>query len=184
MYHTPETLLNHVFEDLRKPKAPNINILDSRNFDWHFAHSLFIYLWSYLFHVLWLMSFQVNIMLSHRLKGKWSPQRRQKASTPLHRIIHPSPSLHNALQFGIIFTPILFTKGGKFWKRAYISLTCIRFWRFIPKGEKVLAQSKRTAPPPNSKICLSICIKEVFLKSFKLVSYFWYNFKLVYPLQN
>jgi hypothetical protein len=23
MYHTPETLLNHVFEDLRKPKAPN-----------------------------------------------------------------------------------------------------------------------------------------------------------------
>jgi hypothetical protein len=23
MYSTPETLLNHVFEDLRKPKAPN-----------------------------------------------------------------------------------------------------------------------------------------------------------------
>jgi hypothetical protein len=23
MYHTPETLLNHIFEDLRKPKAPN-----------------------------------------------------------------------------------------------------------------------------------------------------------------
>jgi hypothetical protein len=23
MYFTPETLLNHVFEDLRKPKAPN-----------------------------------------------------------------------------------------------------------------------------------------------------------------
>jgi hypothetical protein len=27
MYHTPETLLNHVFEDLRKPKAPNITFL-------------------------------------------------------------------------------------------------------------------------------------------------------------
>jgi hypothetical protein len=26
MYHTPETLLNHVFEDLRKPKAPNNGI--------------------------------------------------------------------------------------------------------------------------------------------------------------
>jgi hypothetical protein len=25
MYYTPETLLNHVFEDLRKTKAPNIN---------------------------------------------------------------------------------------------------------------------------------------------------------------
>jgi hypothetical protein len=23
MYYTPETLLNHVFEDLQKPKAPN-----------------------------------------------------------------------------------------------------------------------------------------------------------------
>jgi hypothetical protein len=26
MYHTPETLLNHIFEDLWKPKAPNIII--------------------------------------------------------------------------------------------------------------------------------------------------------------
>jgi hypothetical protein len=26
MYHTPETLLNHVFEDLWKPKAPNIEL--------------------------------------------------------------------------------------------------------------------------------------------------------------
>ena len=49
------------------------------------------------------------------------------------------------------------------------------------KGEKVLAQSKRTAPPPISKICsLSICIIEVF----QLISYFLYNFKLVWPLQN
>jgi hypothetical protein len=24
MYYTPETLSNHVFEDLRKPKAPNM----------------------------------------------------------------------------------------------------------------------------------------------------------------
>jgi hypothetical protein len=51
----------------------------------------------------------------------------------------------------------------------------------MPKGEKVLAQSKRTTPPPISKMCkcsLSIGIKEVF----QLVSYFWYNFKLVWPL--
>jgi hypothetical protein len=75
-----------------------------------------------------------------------------KASTPLHRIIHPSPSLRTALQFGIIFTHILFAKGGEKEKRAYISLTSIRFWRFMPKGEKVLAQSKRTAPPPISKM--------------------------------
>jgi hypothetical protein len=30
MYFTPETLLNHVFEDLRKPKAPNIRPQPSR----------------------------------------------------------------------------------------------------------------------------------------------------------
>jgi hypothetical protein len=36
-----------------------------------------------------------------------------KASTPLHRIIHPSPSLHTTLLFGIIFTHLLFTKGEK-----------------------------------------------------------------------
>jgi hypothetical protein len=115
------------------------------------------------------MCFQVHIMLSHRLKGKWSSRRRQKASTPLHRIIHPSPSLHNALQFGIIFTHILFAKGEIVRRRAYISLTSIRFWRFMPKGEKVLAQIKRTVPPPISKICsLSICIKEVFLKDFQI----------------
>jgi hypothetical protein len=34
-----------------------------------------------------------------------------KASTPLHRIISTSPSLRTTLQFGIIFTHILFAKG-------------------------------------------------------------------------
>jgi hypothetical protein len=85
-----------------------------------------------------------------------------KASTPLHRIIHSSPPLHSALNFGIIFTPILFAKGRES-KRAYVSLTSIHFWRFMPKGEKVLAQSKRTAPPPISKIVVfHIVLKEVF----------------------
>jgi hypothetical protein len=31
MYHTPETLLNHIFEDLRKPKAPNNAVLPTRH---------------------------------------------------------------------------------------------------------------------------------------------------------
>jgi hypothetical protein len=64
---------------------------------------------------------------------------------------------------------MLFTIGGESSLRAYISLMSICFWRFMPKGEKVLAQSKRTAPPPISKICsLSIGIKEVFLKEFQI----------------
>ena len=53
-------------------------------------------------------------------------------------------------------------------KRAHISLTSICFWRFMPKGEKVLAQSKRTAPPPISK-----SLKAVF--QFVLKKFFnWY----------
>jgi hypothetical protein len=31
MYYIPETLLNHVFEDLRKPKAPNNALTDALN---------------------------------------------------------------------------------------------------------------------------------------------------------
>jgi hypothetical protein len=34
MYYTPETLLNHVFEDLRKPKVPNIGRIVS-SADYH-----------------------------------------------------------------------------------------------------------------------------------------------------
>ena len=41
----------------------------------------------------------------------------------------------------------------------------IHFWRFMPKGEKILAQSKRTAPPPISKIYSS---DEIF----QLIPYF------------
>jgi hypothetical protein len=40
-----------------------------------------------------------------------------KASTPLYQNVHRSPTLRTALQFGIIFTPILFTKGGESLKK-------------------------------------------------------------------
>jgi hypothetical protein len=41
MYFTPETLLNHVFEELRKPKAPN-TVLSSLWGRCHLAHRLII----------------------------------------------------------------------------------------------------------------------------------------------
>jgi hypothetical protein len=77
-----------------------------------------------------------------------------KTSLPLNSIgiIHSLPVFRRLSKFGIILTHILFAKGGEKVRRAYISLTSIRFWRFMPKGEKVLAQSKRTAPPPISKM--------------------------------
>ena len=40
-------------------------------------------------------------------------------------------------------------KGRKLFKKGLYFTQSIRFWRFMPKGEKVLAQSKRTASPPN-----------------------------------
>jgi hypothetical protein len=77
-----------------------------------------------------------------------------KTMLPLNSIdiIHSLSVFRRLSKFGIILTHILFAKGGEKVKRAYISLTSIRFWRFMPKGEKVLAQSKRTAPPPISKM--------------------------------
>jgi hypothetical protein len=88
---------------------------------------------------------------------------KNKASTPLHHDIYPSSSLHIALHFSIILHSYIICQRGESLKRAYISLTSICFWRFMPKGEKVLAQSKRTAPPPISKISES-CFQMVFFK--------------------
>jgi hypothetical protein len=59
---------------------------------------------------------------SHRLKGNWSLRRRHRL--PLHSIkllILCRRSEHLSV-FGIIFTHILFAKGEKAVKRAYISL--------------------------------------------------------------
>jgi hypothetical protein len=58
--------------------------------------------------------------------------------------------------FGIIFTHVLFAKGEKVVRKGLISHSSICFWRLMPKGEKVLAQSKRTAPPLNLKRMFSI----------------------------
>jgi hypothetical protein len=80
-----------------------------------------------------------------------------KTSLPLNSIgiIHSLPVFRRLSTFGTIFTHILFAKGGEKVK-GLISHSSIRFWRFMPKGEKVLAQSKRTAPPPNFKTSFSI----------------------------
>jgi hypothetical protein len=92
-----------------------LNILDSRNFDWYLAHIAHLYLWSYLFHVLWLMCFQVYFMTSYRLKGKWSLRRRQGFhSTPCYLPFavtpHRSPLWYNPSL--IYYLP----KGERVWK--------------------------------------------------------------------
>jgi hypothetical protein len=73
-----------------------------------------------------------------------------KTRLPLHSIgiIYPSPSLRTTLHFWYN----LHSYYSYQWRRKVKGLTKSLFWRLMPKGERVLAQSKRTAPPPNSKI--------------------------------
>jgi hypothetical protein len=82
-----------------------------------------------------------------------------KTTLPLNSIgiIHSLPVFRIVLHFGIIFTHISISIG--------ISIVCRRgrkskglifhskhlFLAIHAKGGEVLAQSKRTAPPPNSK---------------------------------
>ena len=110
------------------------------------------------------MCFQVYFKPSHRLKGNWSLRRRQRL--PLHSITHPSPSLRATLRLWYNLHSCFIRQRGesRFTKGLYLTQS-IRFWRFMPKGEKVLAQSKRTAPPPNFKRVFSIGM------IFKLVSH-------------
>src|SRR5688572_26671371 len=101
-------------------------------------------------------------MLSRRLKGKWSLRRRQGFHSTLSvsfTLCHHSTSLSNWYNPSLTFTC---TNGEK----VYTGSQRLRFWRLMPKGERVLAQSKRTAPPNfkkfrNDDLCLS----------FQLVSY-------------
>jgi hypothetical protein len=105
-------------------------------------------------------------MRSHRIEREMEYS--AKTTLPLNSfgIIHSLSVFRMILHFGIFFTHIFFTKGGESIKRAYISLPSIRFWRFMPKGEKVSAQSKRTAPPLHFKmnevfqIDILLCSKE------------------------
>ena len=109
-------------------------------------------------------------VLSLRLKGKWSIQQRHRfhsTSSVLSFLAGIPPALH----FDIIFTHILIAKGGENVRRAYISLTSIRFWRFMPKGEKVLANPKqkdRTTTNFKNEV-FQICIKRRFLKWYLII---------------
>jgi hypothetical protein len=120
------------------------------------------------------MCFQVYFKPSHRcIERKLESLAKTKASTP--QLILRRHSAHLSIfwgrvqkqkdfVFGIIFTYLLMTKGGESITKGLYFTQTIHFWRFMPKGEKVLAQSKRTASPPNFKtndfqIGISLCSK-------------------------
>jgi hypothetical protein len=85
-----------------------------------------------------------------------------KASTPLHRIIHPSPSLHITLQFGIIFTHLLFAKGEKVKGLSNVSI----FGDSCQRGRNIKPKAKEPHHHQFSKV-----FKEVFIW-YKMLIYF------------
>jgi hypothetical protein len=106
----------------------------------------------------------VFLCLVIELKGKWSiRQRRHFHSTPSVLIPHCrysaiSPHWYNHSLIYCLPKGEIMSEGLYFTHK-------YPFWRFMPKGEKVLAQSKRTAPPPISKS---------FKRSFSIDNEFWY----------
>ena len=101
-----------------------------------------------LLYMLWLMCFQVYFKSSHRYIER-ELESSAKTRLPLHSTTHPSPSLRFSLHLWYnLHSYVLFAKGEKVVTKGLYFTQSIRFWRFMPKGEKVLAQSKRTAPPP------------------------------------
>jgi hypothetical protein len=74
-----------------------------------------------------------------------------KASTPLHQIVHPSPTLRTALQFGIIFTPILFTKGRESLIKGLIFHSKYLFLAIHAKGGESINPKQKDRTTTNFK---------------------------------
>src|SRR5688572_5008677 len=96
------------------------------------------------------MCFQVQFLLSHRLKGYCSLRRRQRI--PLHSIEllilrRRSATLSNS---GVIFTHMLFTIGRES-ERAYISLKYL-FLAIHAKGGESISSKQKDRTTTNFKI--------------------------------
>jgi hypothetical protein len=128
------------------------------------------------------MCFQVNIMLSHRLKGEMESSTKTKASTPLHRIIHHSSSLHTALQFGIIFTPILFTKEGESIIEGLYFTHKYPFLAIHAKGAESISPKQKDRTTTNFKnVVFQIWVKKRFFNwylIFDIISNLYTLFKI------
>jgi hypothetical protein len=97
---------------------------------------------------LWLMCVQVYFKPSHRyIARELESSAKTKASTPLYYSSF-TVAPHCSLQTWYNLHSFIYDHRGRKYLKGLYFIPSIRFWRFMPKGEKVLAQSKRTAPPP------------------------------------
>jgi hypothetical protein len=72
-------------------------------------------------------------MLSHRIEREMEYS--AKKALPLNSIVFAGIPHHSPLWYNLHSYSFVCNWGEN--TRAYISLTSIRFWRFMPKGEKV-----------------------------------------------
>ena len=83
------------------------------------------------------MCFQVYFKPSHRYIER-ELESSAKTRLPLHSTTHPSPSLRVTLHLWYnLHSYVLFAKGEKVASKGLYLTQSIRFWRFMPKGEKV-----------------------------------------------
>jgi hypothetical protein len=98
------------------------------------------------------------------LKGKWSLRRRQGFySTPSN--YSSFAVTRTVLQFGIIFTSILFTKGGESLKKGLYFTHKYPFLAIHAKGGESISPKQKDRTTTNFKnVVFQICIKIRFFK--------------------
>jgi hypothetical protein len=82
------------------------------------------------------------------LKGKWSIRQRHHFHST-SSVLSFLAGIPPALQFSIIFTHILFAKGGDKVKRAYISLTKYPFLAIHAKGGESISPKQKDRTTTN-----------------------------------
>jgi hypothetical protein len=128
------------------------------------------------------MCFQVNIMLSHRLKGEMESS--AKTRLPLHSIDYSSFAVtpHRSSIWYNLHSYIIYQRGRKFEKGAYTSLTSIRFWRFMPKGGESISPKQKDRTTTNFKnIVFQIELRKDFFNwylIFDIISNWYTLFKI------
>jgi hypothetical protein len=105
--------------------------------------------------------FSSNIsMISLRLKGKWSIQQRQGFHSNSDNITYPLSFLMY-LSISMALRSYFFTNGEKVLGESIKGSQVLRFWRFMPKGEKVLSPKQKdrtTISKTFSQMLISISI--------------------------
>jgi hypothetical protein len=109
------------------------------------------------------------------LKGKWSIRQRHRFHST-SSVLSFLAGIPPALQFGIIFTHILFAKGGEKVKRAY-SLTKYPFLAIHAKGGESISPKQKDRTTTNLKnIVFQFVLKKFF--NWNLIFYIisnWYD---------